>query len=249
MEMERVKLAILASGSGTTAEAIIKSNAAEVVLVICNNAEAGVVEKAKRLEVPVEVMPRAPYKVFKSSGEEDVRASRLRYGEALLEKFSQYGTNYISQNGWMVLTPENVVREYQGRIVNQHPGPLDPGYPDFGGQGMYGLRVHAAVLNFVKAINRPFKTEATIHQVNEVYDKGDLVATREVGILDGDTAEKLAARVLPMEHQLQIVFWKDLQAKGGEIPACRRTQRLILPEEYNILERAKKLAIEQYPKG
>ncbi|MBI4038104.1 phosphoribosylglycinamide formyltransferase [Candidatus Daviesbacteria bacterium] len=243
--MERISLAILASGGGTTAEAIIKSRVVDVVLVICNNADAGVVEKAKRLDVPVEIMPRAPFKVFKN-GEEDVMASRLKYGEALLDKLSRYNVTHISQNGWMILTPPNVVKEFTGRIVNQHPGPLDPGYPDFGGQGMYGLRVHAAVLNFVRGVKRPFSTAATIHQVNEIYDKGDLVATSKVKIMGEDSPEELAARVLPVEHRLQIDFWKDA-ALG--IVTCNRTSRLILPEEYSILERAKKLAIEQYPKG
>lgn len=247
--MERIKLAILASGGGTTAEAIIKSGVVDVALVVCNNAGAGVVEKAKRWGVPVEIMSRAHYKVFGATGEEDAEASRFNYGQGLLEKFFRYKVSHVSQNGWMVLTPENVVLEYFGKIVNQHPGPLDPGHPDFGGTGMYGLRVHAAVLNFARAINRPFKTECTIHLVNEEYDKGGLVLTKEVEILEGDTPEKLATRVLPVEHVLQIEFWKNLQKTGGVITTLNRTDRLILPEEYAILEEAKKKAIADYPKG
>lgn len=245
----RVKLAILASGGGTTAEAIIRSGVVDVALVICNNKDAGVVEKAQKWGVPVEIMPRAHYKVFTNTGEEDVDASRFNYGLALLDKFSRYDVSHVSQNGWMVRTPKNVVKKYDGRIFNQHPGPLDTGYPDFGGQGMYGLRVHAAVLNFVRATGRVIKTEATIHLVNEDYDKGGLVLTREVEILDGDTPEILAARVLPIEHALQIEFWKNLQKTGGEIIPFQRPSRLILPGEYAILEEAKRNAIAVYPKG
>lgn len=247
--MERIKLAILASGGGTTAEAIIKSQVVDVVLVICNNAGAGVVEKAQKLGVPVEIMPRAHYKVFKATREEDVEASRLNYGQGLLEKFFRYQVSHISQNGWMVLTPENVVEVFTGKIVNQHPGPLDPGHPDFGGTGMYGLRVHAAVLNFAGAIGRSFKTESTIHLVNKEYDKGSLVLTKEVEILDGDTPESLAARVLPAEHALQIEFWRNLQKTGGAITISQRPSRLILPKEFSILEEAKRKAIADYPKG
>lgn len=245
--VEKFKLAILASGGGTTAEAIIKSGVVEVVLVITNNKDALVLEKAKRLGIPTKVLPRAPYKVFKD-GEEDIEASKLNYGEAILEKLSEFNVTHISQNGWMVLTPKNVIESYAGRIVNQHPGPLDPGYPDFGGEGMYGLRVHAAVLNFTRSINRPFKyTEATIHQVNEEYDKGPLLLTRQVEIKQGEGAETLAERILPVEHQLQIEFWEKVQ--NGGVEPFQRDSRLILSTEVEILEKAKTDAIEKYPHG
>ena len=241
--MEKIRLAILASGSGTTTEAIIKSKKVDVALVVTNNKDAAVVEKAQKLMVEVEIVPRAPYKVVKD-GVEDMEASRLSYGQVLLDKFAQYQVNWVSQNGWMVLTPENVVEQFEGRIVNQHPGPLDPGYPDFGGVGMYRIRVHAAVLNFARRIKRPFQTEATIHQVNEKYDQGELLMTHQVEILDNDSPETLQKRVLPVEHQLQIDFWQKVQ--NGGVTSFKRTQRLILPGEEKILEEAKKLAIEQY---
>lgn len=243
--MEKLNLAILASGSGSTAEAIIKSGVVNVVLVISNNSKVGVVEKAQRLKVPVVHLPRGPYKVFKD-GVEDEEASKLKYGQALIEKFEQFSVTHISQNGWMIKTPINVIKKFEGRIFNQHPGPLDPGYIDFGGDGMYGERVHDTVLRFSRAIDRPFKTEATIHRVEEKYDEGPLMMTEMMNILDGDTPQSLAERLLPIEHQLQIKFWKKMQ-EGGVGEFSRET-RLILPQEVEILKRIKQEVIAQHSK-
>lgn len=246
--MSKIKLAILASGSGTTAEAIIKSGVVDVVLIISNNSQVGIKEKAEKLGIPFEHMPRTPYKVMRD-GTEDKKASSLKYGEALLKKFEQYDVTHVSQNGWMIKTPKNVIDHFGLKIINQHPGPLDPPkHPDFGGQGMYGERVHAAVLNFAASVNRPFEfSEATIHVVTAEFDDGPLLMTRAVPIVKGETAETLSMRMLPVEHALQIEFWKKMGENGVE--SFERPERLILPEEVGILEKAKAMAIAEYPHG
>lgn len=132
-------------------------------------------------------------------------------------------------------------------MVNQHPGPLDSGRPDFGGQGMYGLRVHAARLYFVQMVNRDYWTEATAQRVASEYDKGAVLLAERVPILKNDTPETLQQRVLPVEHQVQIRTLKAFSE--GNIPLFVREQPLIFPGEEKILEEAKKLAIEKYPKG
>ncbi len=244
--MAEIRLAILASGGGTTAEAIIKSGVVDVVLVVSNNSQVGVKERAERLEIPFKHMPRAPFAV---NGKIDAEESKIKYGQVLLDLFDEFGVTHVSQNGWMIKTPKNVIDHFGLRIVNQHPGPLDPPKnPDFGGQGMYGERVHAAVLNFKDAITikRPFEfTEATIHIATEEFDEGLLLMTRQVPILKGDDAETLAMRMLPVEHAIQIEFWKRMQE--GRVEPFRRDTRLILPGEFKILEEAKRKAIADSP--
>lgn len=230
-----MKIAILASGSGTTAEPFF--NKASVV--ISNNPKAGVIEKAKKFGVPTFEMPRKNYRVYLPNGEVNKDSSKIKYGEALIEVFKQYQVDYIAQAGWSVMTPENVVKEYKGRIVNSHPGPLDPGYPDFGGKGMEGLAVHEAVLSFSKNIRRPFiNTEVTLHLVTEEYDKGALITFTQVPIHAGDTAEILQERVKIAERKQWVDFWNEVE-KSGEIKTLERSERLIKSQEIKDLEKAR----------
>lgn len=226
-----MKLAIFASGIGSTAEAILNMAS----LVVTNNPGAGIIERAKNAGVPVEVVVR-----------ED--KSLEEFGEGLLRVLKKHEIKFISQNGWELLTPSNVVTEFEGRITNNHPAPLDPGFPDFGGKGMKGLAVHKAVLNFAGAVNRPFKTEIDIHLVTEEFDKGELAALSEVEIMPGDTAQSLQTRVKEMEKLLMKDFWSKVEETGGIEPIKRR-QRVILPGEDKILEEAKMEAIAQSQKG
>src|SRR5437588_342377 len=83
-----------------------------------------------------------------------------------------------------------------GRIINQHPGPLDPGRPDFGGKGMFGRRVHAARLLFVNQTGHDFWTEATSQRVAENFNEGPVLNRKQLNILPDDTVETLAARLL-----------------------------------------------------
>lgn len=242
--MSEIRLAILASGSGTTAEAIVRSKVVNVVLILSNNSMVGVKDRALDLNIPFEHKPRAPHRVFKSSGNEDEEASSLNYGDALLLTFKNYGVTHISQNGWMVPTPKNVIQTYDGRIFNQHPGPLDPGHPDFGGKGMFGERVHESVLRFSRETGHLSTTEATIHRVIEEYDKGELMMTESIPILKNDTAESLAERLLPVEHSLQIRFWEHMVR--GPFLGFHRSQRLILDEDIETLEKIKKEVIAEH---
>lgn len=195
----KLRLAILISGSGSTMEAIVKSckngklkNKIEPVVVISNKENIPGIDKAKRLNVSVEIVKNNKY---------------------LLSILKKYKPDIISQNGWLPLTPANVIKEYKNKIFNQHPAPLDPDNKDrkgnslhFGGKGMHGLAVHKAVLDFQRKAKRRFPTEATIHKVTEKFDEGEVVARLEVPVLSSDTPESLAKRVLPFEHKLFIEF-------------------------------------------
>lgn len=226
-----MKLAIFGSGIGSTAEAIFD----KASLVVTNNPQAGIINKAKEEGLAVEIVEREGKNLE-------------QFGEALLQVLKKHQIEFISQNGWELLTPGNVIKEYEGKITNNHPAPLDPGFPDFGGKGMKGLAVHQAVLNFKKAINRPFNTEIDIHLITEEFDKGQLVALREVEIKDSDTAESLQQRLKEVEKQLMRDFWDEVE-EVGKIEIIKRSERVIKPDEKEILEKAKQEAIAQYPKG
>lgn len=243
--MEKIRLAVLASGSGSTGEVVFD----KAVVVITNNPDAGVIERAKRYDIPCVVLKRVDYRVLDEKNGINQEASRLKYGEALIEVFRKYGVDFVGQHGWSILTPENVTETFADHIINAHPAPLDPGYPDFGGQGMHGLAAHATVLNFAKMIDRPFWTEVTLHKVSEKYDKGELLAYSVVEIKEGDTPEDLQERVKEVEKRQNADFWNRVEQTGKLPQVIQRPSRLILTGEEEFLAEAKRLAIEQYPKG
>jgi phosphoribosylglycinamide formyltransferase 1 len=198
---EKLRLAIFISGSGTTMEAIgyaCQENdplygRIEPVLVIASRSDAGGIPKAENLGIPIQIVERKSFE------------NGQLFGEKLLSYLYQYNVEYINQNGWLPFTPKNVVECFKNKIFNQHPGPTE-----FGGKGMHGLAVHAAVLEFQRLTGRKFPTEAVIHKVTNVVDGGAVVARREVQIYPGDTPELLRDRVIKVEHALQIDFLNQL---------------------------------------
>jgi folate-dependent phosphoribosylglycinamide formyltransferase PurN len=112
-------------------------------------------------------------------------------GEALLLLLATHRIDLVVLAGYMKRVPPSVVKQFQGRIVNVHPGLL----PEFGGAGMYGARVHQAVLS-----SGARTTGVTVHLVDEEFDHGPVVAQWRIKVNEGDTPESLAARVLSVEH-------------------------------------------------
>lgn len=237
---------MLISGSGTTMEQIVlavRSGALKGVvpsLVISSRAEAGGIQRAKQAGIPEEDILVIRPKDY---------ATREAFGEALITACQARQIDVIGQYGWVPLTPANFITAYRGKIINQHPGPLDPGHPgyDFGGQGMYGMRVHCARLYFVRAVQRDFWTEATAHLVTENYDEGELLGVKRVEILSDDTPVTLKQRTLPVEWELQIDVLRQLAE--GTLKPFRREERLVLPGEEGILATAKEVAGKLFPKG
>lgn len=146
-----------------------------MVLVICNRAEAGGVQLAREHGVPVHVL--------KDTADPEEWRRVLRAAQVEL----------VVLAGYLKRVPEQVVREWRGRIINIHPALL----PRHGGPGMYGLKVHRAVLESGDATSG-----ATVHLVSEEYDQGEVLCQGVVPVLPGDTPEALAARVLEAEHKL-----------------------------------------------
>src|SRR5512133_362463 len=174
------KIVIFASGAGSNAENIIRyfSNGkkAKVDLVLSNKPQALVMQRAANLHTDAFFFDR---RQFYETGE-------------VLAMLRRRGTDLIVLAGFLWLVPPEIIEAFKGRIVNIHPALL----PEFGGRGMYGDRVHGAVL----AAGRE-KSGITIHLVNEVYDSGDIIFQAECPVLLGDDVRSLAERVHALEYE------------------------------------------------
>lgn len=173
------RVAVCVSGGGSNLQALLDrlqgEEPARVVLVLSNRADAGGLERARQAGVPAEVLadPADAAEWITRLGRRDV--------------------DLLVLAGYLKLVPPGVVQKYAGRMVNVHPALL----PDFGGPGMYGQRVHEAVIASGAAESGP-----TVHLVDEVYDRGAILAQRRVPVLPADTPATLAERVLTEEHRL-----------------------------------------------
>ena len=180
------KIGFLASTGGSSMVAIIEAArsgqlAAEPVLLVSNKAGAPALEAARTRGVPARVVPTLP----------DADAADAR----LLAAMQDAGAEWIVLSGYLRLLGPRLLAAYEGRILNIHPGPL----PDFGGQGMYGARVHEAV---IAAGARA--SEICIHLVDGEYDRGAVLARRKVEIAPGETPASLEARIRALEPEFFV---------------------------------------------
>jgi phosphoribosylglycinamide formyltransferase-1 len=195
------RIAVLASGGGTNLQALIDhfdaggSTAARVELVVGSRAGIGALERAERAGIPALVLDG------RTMGADAFR-------DALAEALQAHRIDLVVLAGWLQLVPLEVVARYHGRMVNVHPALL----PAFGGRGMYGMRVHQAVIASGARVSG-----ATVHFVDERYDEGAIVAQWPVPVLPGDTPVRLAARVLAVEHRILPVAVEAL-ARGDHVP-------------------------------
>lgn len=182
-----LQLAVLGSGRGSNFQAILRAidegrlPSTRVCLVISNNSDAGILALARSAGIPALHVSQKQFPTEEA------------FADALLEGLQRHGANLIALAGYMKRVPPRVVRTYRGRILNIHPALL----PKFGGQGMYGHRVHEAVI-----AARERESGATVHVVDEEYDRGPIVLQRTVAVAPGETPETLAAKVLDIEHAL-----------------------------------------------
>lgn len=193
-----MRLGVLASHAGSNLRAVVavclaRRLAAEPALVISNNAGSGALAFAKEHRIPTRHL----------SGVTHPDPTGL--DAAILGALAEHRVDLVLLLGYLKLLGPRTVAAYRGRILNIHPGPL----PRFGGPGMFGLAVHRAVL---AAGER--ETAVTIHQVDEVYDHGAVVATATVPVRSDDTAESLAARVQACEHTVLVETLSKI-AQGG----------------------------------
>lgn len=176
----RKNIAIFASGSGTNAENIIryfeKNDSVKVELVLSNKKDAYVLERAARLGVSCGVFPK------------DYWAD----GREVLDLLKEHSIDFIVLAGFLLRVPDVLLHVYPNKIINIHPALL----PKFGGKGMYGDRVHEAV---VAAGEK--ESGITIHYINEHYDEGDIVFQATCPVLPSDSLADVAKKVHALEYK------------------------------------------------
>lgn len=173
------KIAIFASGNGSNAANIAKylvgCSEIEVALILSNNINAFVLERAANLHIPSLVFDR----------------SSFYNSEEVLKELRDHDIDYIVLAGFMWLIPNYLLKAFADKIINIHPALL----PKYGGKGMYGGFVHEAVHAAKDA-----ETGITIHLVNEVYDDGEILFQARVAVAAGDTPDDIAAKVHELEY-------------------------------------------------
>ncbi len=192
-----VRLAVMASGMGSNAQKLADHFAAQsgigIELAISDRLDAPVLAKMSEVGIPTRFFEK---KIL------------LSEPAALLDELEAHGITHIALAGFLLLLPENLIARYPGRIVNLHPALL----PKFGGKGMYGQKVHAAVIAAGERISG-----ITIHEVDARYDEGRILFQATCPVLPEDSPETLGARVRTLEHRWYppvVEAW----ALGRQIP-------------------------------
>jgi phosphoribosylglycinamide formyltransferase 1 len=203
----KLRVAVMASGGGSNLQRLLDNfpagddslASAQVVLVVTDRSAVGALERAAKAGVRGEVV--SPTEFDDAS----------QFGDRLNELFAEERVGLVVLAGYLKMVPPNVVARFSNRMINIHPALL----PSFGGKGMYGRRVHEAVLRFGAKLSGP-----TVHFVNEEYDRGPVIAQRAVPVYFEDTAEQLANRVLKQEHELlpevvELIASGRVEVSGG----------------------------------
>lgn len=188
------RIAVLASGGGSNLQAILEylqqigdRRSGEVVLVASDRSNAGALDRGQRAGIATALVPtdKAPDR------------------ESLAEVLTRHDVNLVVLAGYLRLVPADVVARFEGRMINVHPALL----PAFGGPGMYGQRVHHAVIESGVRV-----TGVTAHFVDDAYDRGRIIAQWPVPVFPNDDAGTVAARVLRVEH---LVYPRVVDAVAG----------------------------------
>jgi phosphoribosylglycinamide formyltransferase 1 len=201
--MTRARIAVLASGSGTNLQAILDyfdrlgdRRAGDVVVVASDRPAAGALDRARHRRIAAEIVAPAS-------------AAGARAFDEVLDA---HAIDLVVLAGFLRLVSATTVARYAGRMINVHPALL----PAFGGAGMYGLRVHEAVLAAGVTV-----TGVTAHFVDDAYDRGTIIAQWPVPVLAGDDARALASRVLRVEHLLFPRIVDAVAADRVTLASCR----------------------------
>jgi phosphoribosylglycinamide formyltransferase-1 len=178
--LRKVRIAVLVSGGGTNLQALIDSCQrgavnGEIAVVISDRENAYALERAR------------------NHGIKAVYIDRRQEAGRLMEELRKHDIELVVLAGYLTILDISVVKAYEGRIINIHPSLI----PAFCGKGFYGEKVHKAAIEYGVKVSG-----ATVHFVDEGTDSGPIILQEPVRVLEGDTAELLAARVLEVEHRL-----------------------------------------------
>ncbi len=194
-----MKIAVCVSGGGTNLQAIIdKINSGEIhnteiAVVISNNKNAYALERAAKAGIEGVCISPKDYD------------SREAFNKSFLEKLNSYNVDLVVLAGFLVVIPEEMIRQYRNRIINIHPSLI----PSFCGTGFYGLKVHEGVLERGVKV-----TGATCHFVDEGTDTGPIILQKAVDVMDDDTPETLQRRVMEQAEWIIMPRAIDLIARG-----------------------------------
>ena len=201
-----MNLCVLASGRGSNLRSIIKSKesqkiASSIRLVISNNSKSGALRIAKKWQIPGIHLSEKQFN------------SKEAFDAAFLDLLNKYKIDLIILAGYMKLLRPKVVRKYRNRILNIHPALL----PLFSGPGMYGLKVHEAVIDAGCKVSG-----ASVHIVDEIYDHGPIVLQKTVPVDDDDSPETLQKKIQKVEHKLypqaiRLFETKRLKIEGRKV--------------------------------
>jgi phosphoribosylglycinamide formyltransferase-1 len=174
------RLAVFASGNGSNAQRIAEYFAGNpdisISLILCNKPDAFVLKRAENLGIPTMVFNRATF--YETN--------------LVLETLKSYHIDFLILAGFLWLIPKNLLETYPGRIINIHPALL----PKYGGKGMYGMKVHEAVISAGE-----YESGITVHLVDTCYDEGRILFQAKCIISKNDTAEDLAAKIHALEYR------------------------------------------------
>lgn len=180
-----IRIAVLASGNGSNAEQLVKNFKQTagicVSLIVTNKADAFVLKRAARLDVPALYLSK----------------ELLRDPAYIIKLFRKHQIDFIILAGWLKLIPKDLIHHFPKKIINIHPALL----PKYGGKGMYGSHVHKAV---IKAGEK--ESGISIHYVNEQYDEGQIIAQYTCAISETDTPDSLAEKI----HQLEYAHYPEV---------------------------------------
>lgn len=193
------KIAIFASGNGSNAQHIIEyftgSDKVDPALVLCNKPDAFVLTRAEKLGIPTILFNREEF--FDS--------------DAVMVTLAQHRIEYLILAGFLWLIPKNLIKLYAGKIINIHPALL----PRHGGKGMYGMKVHEAVIAAGE-----LESGITIHFVNECYDEGEIIFQARCPVLPSDTPERLAEKIHSLEYRWYPEVIESI-VLGNPLPGSR----------------------------
>ena len=209
-----LSIAVFVSGSGTNLQALIdyeKSRAScpyRIRLVVSDRKDAYALERAKKAGIATELV--SAYAVL---GKEKAEAAsrdekRLAVSNAALAACKKHKADAIVLAGWLTVLCGPIIGEYSGKIINLHPALL----PKFGGTGMWGRRVHEAVI-----AEGETESGCTVHFVDSGCDTGAILVQKKVDVMPGDTPDTLYARIAPVEHEAivesALILAKKLSGK------------------------------------
>jgi phosphoribosylglycinamide formyltransferase-1 len=193
--MYQIKIAIFASGSGTNAENIVDffkmDSHMKVSLILSNKNSAYVLERARKLGVKSAVFTAE-------------QLSNSTFVDSIL---AEEKIDAIILSGFLLKVPDRIIAKYSGRIINIHPALL----PKFGGKGMYGMKVHKAVID-----SGDTQSGITIHLVDEYYDNGKILFQSTCNVEPGDTPESLAEKI----HKLEYRYFPEVIGKYLQETVC-----------------------------